>query len=578
MAEWEPDEDVRGLIRKYALQNALEYDGKGVMGSVLGRMMGESPELRQFGKHLPRFVSEAVEEANQLWNDSGADHVRDMLASESPEALEKRVKEKREGLPDLDGDTMGATLRFAPNPNGPLTLGHSRGVVINAAYAKMYNGRVILRFDDTDTKKKRADPEAYDWIVDDYHWLTGVEQNEPLKASSRMDTYLSLAGDWISDDHLYVCECPAEDFKVKREAKEECPCRSLTTEEHKARWKRMLDPEGGWMDGSAVVRVKTGMDHKNPALRDWPALRIQTPSHPLVGDKFRVWPLLDFQSAIDDHREGVTHIIRGKDLIDSTRKQMLLYEMVGWNYPETNYWGRVKVHEFGGFSTSQMRMDIADGTYEGWDDPRLPTIKALRRRGYTAKALREFWSEFGLTQKDIQVPLSTLDAHNARIIDAETPRVSFIRDPVRIALDCSGVELQNSISMNKHPEYPEMGQRVWPLDSDCGLEVLVEAADFEAALEDGGALRLKDFADIIVDANRGGSIQSLDKSDSRAIVNWLLSSHCQETELYEPSGDVWAPTAGVIEAGELKVGSMVQMERVGFAKVEASDRLIWTHK
>ena len=108
-------------------------------------------------------------------------------------------------------------------------------------------------------------------------------------------------------------------------------------------------------------------------------------------------PLLDFQSAVEDHLQGVTHIIRGKDLMDSTRKQVLLYEHFGWKYPETIYWGRVKVHEYGGFSTSGMRTAIEDGEFMGWDDVRLPTLAAMRRRGIRPEALRSFWIELGLT-------------------------------------------------------------------------------------------------------------------------------------------------------------------------------------
>ena len=139
---------------------------------------------------------------------------------------------------------------------------------------------------------------------------------------------------------------------------------------------------GTFDEGDAVVRVRTDMALPNPALRDWPALRIQHTPHPMVGDRYRVWPLLDFQSAIEDHEQGVTHIVRGKDLMVSTRKQTLLYEHLGWTYPETLYWGRVKVHEFGGFSTSSMRASLEQGERAGWGDLRLPTIQSFRRRGF----------------------------------------------------------------------------------------------------------------------------------------------------------------------------------------------------
>ena len=113
-----------------------------------------------------------------------------------------------------------------------------------------------------------------------------------------------------------------------------------------------------------------------------------------IKSKFKVWPLLDFQSAIEDHEQGVTHIIRGKDLMASTRNQTLLYEKLGWDYPETLYWGRVKIHEFGGFSTSSMREEIERGEFEGWDDPRLPTIMSFRRRGFDSKAISDFWIDY----------------------------------------------------------------------------------------------------------------------------------------------------------------------------------------
>ena len=191
--------------------------------------------------------------------------------------------------------------------------------------------------------------------------------------------------------------------------------------------------QGFYKPGDVVVRVKTDMTLKNPALRDWPALRLQdteTNPHPReqIGSKYVVWPLLDFQSAVEDHLQGVTHIIRGKDLMDSTRKQTLLYQHFGWTYPETLYWGRVKIHEWGGFSTSSIRKEIESGKYESWDDVRLPTLSGIKNRGISAEALRNFWLELGITQKDISVPLSSLFAHNTKCVDEQAPRLTFVRE------------------------------------------------------------------------------------------------------------------------------------------------------
>ncbi|MCS5535517.1 MAG: glutamate--tRNA ligase family protein, partial [Candidatus Poseidoniales archaeon] len=144
MGELEPE--VVALLRKYALQNALEYDGQGQVGSVMGRVMGENPDLRSRAQELTGFIASQVAEANALAVEKGLEHIRTILEDESPDALEKKVKERREGLPPLPNAEMGkVVLRFAPNPNGPLSFGHARGVVINAELARMYDGEVILR-------------------------------------------------------------------------------------------------------------------------------------------------------------------------------------------------------------------------------------------------------------------------------------------------------------------------------------------------------------------------------------------------------------------------------------------------
>lgn len=589
MSEWTPDEATTRLIRKYAMQNALEYDGKGQTKSVQGRILGEVAELRQHAKHLFGILGPAVTEANELWMSGGADAVREVLESEAPDALEKRVKERRDGLPDLPNATKGeVVLRFAPNPNGPLTLGHSRGVVINSQYAEMYDGKVILRFDDTDTKIKRPDLNAYGWIKDDFTWLSGKQPDIVIEASARMSEYLDYASKFISDGHMYVCQCTAEAFRGLRIAQEECECRANSNLENKQLWKKMNDPEGGMMEGSAVVRVRTDMTHKNPALRDWPAWRIQTAPHPKVRDTYRVWPLLDFQSAVEDHLQGVTHIIRGKDLMDSTRKQNLLYEMVGWAYPETLYWGRVKVHEFGGFSTSQMKIDIANGLYTGWDDPRLPTVSALRRRGFSSESLRKFWVELSLTQKDIAVPLDTLISHNSSIIDEDSPRLSFIQSPVKITLDCGDTTIPKKVKIPRHPLHPEKGMREWVLNSDSGLEVIIEKDDFEECLSKDGLLRLKDFADIQIFKDFTGKITSLNRTDKRPIIHWLASGIGTPCTLLKgvdggtPGPDGLVKMQGLLEQNEHPVGSVVQLERNGFAKIEEPDdkliqSMVWTH-
>ena len=570
-ADWDPD--IVSAVRKYALQNAVEYAGEGQSGSVLGRLLAEREDLRRMAREIMALVDAEVAAANSMAASQGVEAVRAELEQSAPEALKRRKHQKAQGLRELPGDTSGGVvLRFAPNPNGPLSLGHSRGVAINSEYARMYGGKVVLRFDDTDTKVKPPVPDAYGWIADEYEWLAGRPADMVIRASERMPVYLEHAERMIAGGFGYVCSCSAAEFRKLREEKKDCPCRDRAASDSLSDWNAMN--AGEIAEGDAVVRVKTDMTLPNPALRDWPALRIQYAPHPMVGERYKVWPLLDFQSAIEDHEQGVTHIVRGKDLMDSTRKQTLLYEHFGWDYPETLYWGRIKVHEFGGFSTSRMRASIEAGEYSGWDDARLPTLKALQRRGFRAQSLLDFWIDLGLTQKDISISMQTIESFNAKRIDALTERRSFVRDPVMLALDRSSAPggPGSQITIPKHPGGTIEGFREWSV----GESVAVQSADAAA-----GSIRLKEYADIEA-SGESAAVGSWDRSDDRPVVHWLPASMGRDAVLHRPEGGRIVSESGLLEDFELEVGEIYQLERVGFAKLDELPEkgpasLLWLH-
>ena len=561
---WSPDAETQNLIWHLSLQNAFEYDGKGAAGSVIGRIMSTRADLRQYGGLISPLVAQSVVKANSLAQEKGMDYVESLLQQEAPHLLEGRQKqERREGLPPLK-DTEGKeiVLRFAPNPNGPLSFGHARGVVINGTYAHEHKGTLILRFDDTDTTVKPPMLDAYDIIPQEVEWLLGRPADRIVIASDRIPLYYEHAERMLREGFGYICQCPADDFRTFRETKQNCPCRDKSVEKNLDGWNSMLD--GTYKPGDAVVRVKTDMELKNPALRDWPALRIQDTQknpHPRseIGSIYRVWPLLDFQSAVEDQLQGVTHIVRGKDLMDSTRKQTLLYEHFGWNYPETIYWGRVKVHEWGGFSTSKMRASIENGEYTGWDDPRLPTLQGLKLRGIQAESLRNFWIELGVTQKDISVPLATLFSHNTKKIDDEAPRLSFVRNPIEV--DLQG-DIPKDIEIPVHPNHESMGMRIISMES---RKILIEKEDSEHS-----TYRLKEFADI----NEGGQVGSISRSDKRPIIHWVSKDSSVEATLTLPLQERIEHIQGRVENHQYAVGTIVQLERIGYAIIREDDFLL----
>ena len=351
-------EEIRELIEKYALQNAVKYRAAPNAGAVMGKLMGEHPELRARAKEVSPLVKEVLAGVEK----TSLDEWQARLQAIAPELLTElsEKKEPDKGLPALDGAEKGVVMRFAPNPNGPPTLGSARGIIVNSEYVKKYGGKFIIRFDDTDPVKKRPMPEAYGWYLEDCEWL-GAKPDLVITASERVDRYYPIAEELIRRGGAYVCGCAQAVFKENKDKGIACEHRDQSVEQNLDLWRQMLD--GRMPEGGAVLRVKTDMHHKDPAMRDWPAFRIVTASHPLVGTKFRVWPLLDFESAVEDHLLGTTHIIRGKDLTDSGSRQRYLYAHLGWEYPRVIHWGRIKIHQFGSFSTSKLRKAIEAGEY-----------------------------------------------------------------------------------------------------------------------------------------------------------------------------------------------------------------------
>ena len=345
---WEPTKEETDYIQAIAYQNALEH-GEAKMGSVMSRMP-QKFDMSKVGRYLSKPVMSCVKSANELLKNEGEDAVKEslmkidssMMARLSPKEKVAIVRE----FPDLDNVKQGKfKVRFAPNPNAPLTLGHMRGVIINNYYAKKYDGDFILRFDDTSTDVKPPLKEAYGMIVDDIKWLTGSKPDKVIKASDRIELYYKRAKELIKLDGAYFCTCEAEKFKKFKDAGKPCPHRNNTMAHNLKSFQDMIDGE---YESGVVLRAKTDLSAPNPALRDFVLFRLQQNAHPLTGTKYMCWPVLDFQSAIDDHETGITHIIRGVDLMDSTRKQKLLYKIYHWNYPEVKYWGRVNVFDENG--------------------------------------------------------------------------------------------------------------------------------------------------------------------------------------------------------------------------------------
>ncbi len=516
---------------------------------MIAKFLGVHPDLRSQAREIAALVGPILEEVAALSPDA-----RKALLEEQYPALFVElhtVREHTHELPALPGGEDGVIMRFAPNPSGPLHIGHARAAVLNDAYVRRYGGKFVLRIEDTDPK--RVDPDAYRTVQEDIAWL-GLQVDEIVYQSDRLEIYYRLAEQLIRKGGAYVCTCESERFRSLKLAKKACPCRSFSIEENLARWQGMLG--GEYVEGEVSVRVKTDLEAADPAVRDFPAFRIVTsPPHPRVDAT--VFPLMNFSVAVDDHLLGITHVIRGKDHIANTERQRYLFEYFGWSPPVYRHYGRMSI-EHVVLSTSQMRAGIREGHFTGWDDIRLGTLRAISRRGIQPEAVYKAMLDIGIGETDISFSWENLYARNREIVDRTANRYFFVPDPVKLVVE--GTSPRESHPLLQ-PSDPTRGTRLLHF---C-RSVLVPAAEITAA----PIVRLKDLFNISV-SSKGQALYVGDslaeaREHKASIIQWLPEEEHLPCTLHTPQGD----QKGACEPRVAEeVGAVIQFERIGFARID----------
>jgi glutamyl-tRNA synthetase len=554
-------ERVEEAAEKHALYNAVKHESDAEVGAVVGPLMGENPDFRQHGEEIPGIVAPVVSTVNDL---SPVER-RERLADLAPDLLAELDAEDDETehlLPDLPGAEADdeVRMRLAPNPNGPWHLGSARMPAVIGTYTERYDGWMLCRFDDTDPETKRPDPDAYDAILDSIAHL-GFEPDEVIRASDRLPTYYEHARELIEAGGAYTCQCPGEHFSELKNDGRACEHRDKGSEESLAEFEAMVDGEHS--AGDIVLRVRTDIEHRNPALRDWVAFRMVDTPHPREeAAEYRCWPMLDFQSGIDDHLTGITHIIRGIDLQDSAKRQRFLYEYFGWEYPETIHWGHVGVDAYDvPLSTSSIKTRIEAGDLEGWDDPRAPTLASLRRRGIRGEAVVSAMVELGTSTSNVDLSMDSIYAANRELIDDDADRLFFVRDPVEKPVLMGPETGEPPV----HPDHEERGHRTLRV----GGAVLIEPADIPP---NGKRVWLKGYGPVrhTRDAFEftGEDIEVVREEDVD-VIHWVPADDNRQLRLRTPDGD----EEGYAEAGvvDYESGDVIQFERVGFVRIDAHE-------
>lgn len=551
------EKSIDVLIKQWTLENALKHDGQANTNAVIGKLIAEKPELKSEIQELKTKIEEMVKEINSLPLEDQKSEIEEIGRPEREEKEEK-------GLPELPEVQKYSTVvtRFAPNPNGPLHLGHVRTAVLSHEYARRNDGKFILRFEDTNPKDAKED--IYDLIRRDLKWL-GLKWDEEYTQSERLETYYDYSRKLLEEENAYVCTCKPKKFKSLRDDQKPCPCREMSVKENIDRWEKML--EGEFDEGEAVVRVKTNLDDPNPALRDWPALRIAKDPHPKTGDKYRVWPLYNFSVTIDDHEMGITHILRGKEHEINERRQRQLFEHLDWEYPTAIQHGRLSVSGTI-LSKTKIMEGIRAGDFDGYDDLRLGTVASMRRRGIVAEALREMVIDVGTTRTDSTLSWDTLYKKNRRIIDEQADRYFFIPEPVKLLIH--EVPKQKEANLRLHPDKPDRGDRTLPLKfEDDSLRVWITSKDMENA-EEGEVVRLKDLLnfELVSKEPLEANFKSFELMDVPKI-QWV-SGNPVEVEVLKTDGSSELGYAEP-EVAQIQKGEVIQFERYGFVKIDETE-------
>ena len=377
---------------------------------------------------------------------------------------------------DLETQKYGDKVhtRFPPEPNGYLHIGHAKSICLNFSTAEKYGGQCNLRYDDTNPVKE--DVEYVDSIEEDVKWL-GFQWDNRLWASDYFDEMYDCALDLIKKGKAYVCDLSADEIRAYRgtlkEPGKESPSRNRSVEENLKLFEEMR--EGKYADGEKVLRAKIDMASPNMNMRDPVIYRIAHISHHNTGDKWCIYPMYDFAHPIEDAIEGITHSICTLEFEDHRPLYDWVLETLGrWEAPPQQIeFARLNLTNTV-MSKRYLKAMVDDGTVDGWDDPRMPTIAGIRRRGYTPEAVRDFCERIGVSKANSTVDVGLLEHCVREDLKQKVASRNVVEHPVKVIITNYPEEQTEEMELENNREVPEMGNRTVPFSR----ELYVDGDDF----------------------------------------------------------------------------------------------------
>ncbi|EOX3436429.1 glutamine--tRNA ligase [Vibrio cholerae] len=369
-----------------------------------------------------------------------------------------------------DGKHTTVHTRFPPEPNGYLHIGHAKSICLNFGIAQDYQGQCNLRFDDTNPEKENL--EYVESIKKDVTWLGFEWSGEVCYSSDYFDKLYEYAIELIQKGLAYVDELTPEQIREYRgtltEPGKHSPYRDRSVEENLALFEKMR--AGEFAEGQACLRAKIDMASSFIVMRDPVLYRVRFAEHHQTGDKWCIYPMYDFTHCISDALEGITHSICTLEFQDNRR----LYDWVLDNitipcHPRQYEFSRLNL-EYTVMSKRKLNQLVTEKLVKGWDDPRMPTISGLRRRGFTPSAIREFCKRIGVTKQENMIEYSALESCIRDDLNENAPRAMAVLDPVKLVIENFAAGTVETLTLANHPNKPEMGDREVPFTRELWIE------------------------------------------------------------------------------------------------------------
>lgn len=562
---------IKETIRKYAIRNALEY-GKAQEGSVLSKVISKAPEVKSNMAEFRKEVKSIVDEVNGLSRKQLEEKAKEFEEEFTAEYKEKLEKTSRPSFVIEGAEEGKFKTRFPPEPNGYMHIGHAKAAFIEQELARLYKGKCSLYFDDTNPENEKQ--EFVDAFKKDFKWL-GLKFDEEYYASDNIERMYGYAEQLIKMGKAYVCDCDPEKLRQGREKGIACKHKRQTPEFNLKLWRCMLEKKGL---PNTVLLFNGDLKAENTVMRDPVLFRIKEMPHYRQGTKYIVWPTYNLNTPIMDSMKGITDTVRSKEYELRDELYNTLLNLLKLRKPRIHSIARL---EISGNMTSKRKLNklIEEGLVSGYDDPRLVTVSALRKRGILPAAIREFVLKFGMSKTESKPSIDELLAYNRKLIDKDAARLFFVKEPMELKVE--GIPATHRTArMSVHPN-ENLGTRKYELNGD-----FIVSRHEAKLLKKGSRVRLKDLFNVTIrSVSQSEIVADYDKSNEfTARILWLADGNYEKCTLTEIGNllvggefnkDSLKETSGYVEnyARELKEGAYVQLEMHGFFRLDDPKKL-----